>query len=307
MERGTMNINLYYQIVWIVKENQMSTLSIPASRESGVKAFIERNPLLSMYLVMFALAWSIMVPQALYNQGILSAPLPGFLEILIGWASGIAAIVVSAVTAGRAGVRDLLRRFLIWRVGVPWYLTGLFLLAFLILGGIGLHIAFGGEMPHIPAAGAPAWDIALTFVLLVLLGFLFNTEEMAWRGFALPRLQVRYGTLLAALLITVPEVLLHLPLYWIEGSFIRTVGVGWFSAFSVAAVIIYIYVFNRTRGSLLIVTLMHASQNAWSNLLSDNSPRPFYFTVLLIWVIALLLITYTRGRLGHPADPSRVE
>ena len=58
---------------------------------------------------------------------------------------------------------------------------------------------------------------------------------------------------------------------------------------------------------LLIVTLLHASQNAWSNLLSDNSPRPFYFTVLLIWVIALLLGASTRGRLGYPAHSSRVE
>jgi membrane protease YdiL (CAAX protease family) len=280
----------------------MSTLSIPVSRESGVKAFIKRNSLLSMYLIMFALAWSIMVPQALYTQGILSAPLPGFLEILTGWAPGIAAVVVSAVVGGRAGVRDLLGRFLIWRVGVQWYLTSLFLLAFLILGGIGLHIASGGEMPLIPAAGAPAWDIALTFVLFVLLGFLINTEEVAWRGFALPRLQVRYGALLAALLIAIPEVLLHVPLYWIEDSFIGTVGVGWFSAFSVAAVIIYIYVFNRTRSSLLIITLLHTSQNAWANLLSDNSPRPFHFTVLLIWAIALLLISSTRGRLGQPAD-----
>lgn len=280
----------------------MSTLSIPVRHKNSIKAFIQDRPLLSMYLIMFALAWSIMIPQSLYSQGILSAPFPAFLEILTGWAPGIAAVIVSAVVAGRAGVRDLLGRFLIWRVGVQWYLTGLFLLAFLILGGIGLHVASGGEMPLIPAAGAPAWDIALTFVLFVVLGFLINTEEVAWRGFALPRLQVRYGALLAALLIAVPEVLLHVPLYWIESSFIQTVGIGWFSAFSVAAVITYSYIFNRTRGSLLIVTLLHASQNAWSNLLSDNSPRPFYFTVLLIWVIALLLISSTRGRLGQPAD-----
>ena len=283
----------------------MSTISIPASRESGVKAFIKRFPLLSMYLLMFALAWSVMIPQVLYTQGILPKPLPGSLAILTGWAPGIAAIVVSAVVAGRAGVHDLLGRFLIWRVDVQWYLISLFLLALLMLGGIGLHIAFGGEMPYIPVAGAPAWDIALTFVLFVLLGFLINWEEVAWRGFALPRLQLRYGALLAALLITVPEVLLHVPLYWIEDSFIQTVGIGWFSAFSVAAVIIYIFVFNRTQGSLLIVTLLHASQNAWANLLSDNGPRPFYFTVVLTSIIALALLGITKGSLGY--DPNTVE
>jgi len=280
----------------------MSTLSIPASRENGLKTYIRRNPLLSMYLIMFVVAWSIMIPQALYSQGMLSQPLPEILEILIGWAPAMAAILVSAALAGRAGVSELIRRFLMWRVGIQWYLIGAFLMAVIILGGIGLHMVFGGDPPPIPVTGAPAWEIALTFLVFVVLGFLFNTEEIAWRGFALPRLQVRYGAVLAALLITFPEVLLHVPLYWVQDSFIQTVGLGWFSAFSVAAVFIYMYVFNRTKGSLLIVTLLHASQNAWSNLLSDNSARPFYFTVALTWIIALALIALTRGKLGYQSE-----
>jgi membrane protease YdiL (CAAX protease family) len=283
----------------------MSTLSIPVTKKNGTRAFIKRNSLLSMYLIMFAIAWSIMIPQALYSQGMLSQPLPEILEILTGWAPAMAAILVSAALAGRAGVSELIRRFLIRRVGIQWYLIGAFLMAIVILGGIGLHLAFGGESTVIPAAGAPAWEIALTFLIFVLLGFLINTEEVAWRGFALPRLQVQYGALLAALFITVPEMLLHLPLFWVQDSFIQTVGLGWFSAFSVAAVFIYVYVFNRTKGSLLIVTLLHASQNAWSNLLSDNSARPFYFTVVLTWIIALALIGITRGSLGY--DPNTVK
>lgn len=280
----------------------MSTFTTALTREKGSSAFIRRNPLISMYIIMFILAWSIMIPQALYSQGILSAPLPGIFEVLTGWAPGIAAILVSAILAGRAGVRGLMGRFLIWKVGVRWYIVGVFLLAAIILGGIGLHIVFGGAVPVIPAAGTPLWQIALIFLVLVLLGVLLNTEEIAWRGFALPRLQTRYGALLAAILITIPEVTLHLPLFWVEDSFIRSVGLEWFSAFSVAAVFIYTYVFNRTRGSLIIVTLLHASQNAWSNLLSDNSPRPFYFTVALVWVIALALLVMTKGRLGYDAE-----
>lgn len=261
----------------------MSTLINTISIENGIKGFIKRNPLISMYIIMFVAAWSVMIPQALYSQGILSTSLPEFLEILIGWAPAIAAIIVSAVIAGSAGVRELLQRFLIWRVGLRWYLVGAFLLAILILGGIGLHVFFGGTMPAIPVADAPLWQTALIFLVPVLLGFLFNTEEVAWRGFALPRLQIRYGALIAALFITIPEVLLHLPLFWTnENPFFQTVGVYWFSAFSAAAVVVYIYVFNMTKGSLLIVTLLHASQNTWANLLSDNSAQPFQFTVILI-------------------------
>ena len=278
----------------------MSAFTRTLTQERSGSASIRRRPLIAMYIIMFSIAWSVMIPQALYSQGLLFAPPPVLLEIFIGWSAGIAALIVSAIVAGRSGIREIFGRFLIWRVGLKWYLVGGFLLAGIILGGIGLHVLSGGAMPGVPVAGKPLWEIGLTFLVLIVMGFLFNTEEIVWRGVAAPWLQTRYGTLIAILLIAIPEVILHLPLFWIRGNpFYETVGVYWFSAFSLAAVVIYVYVFNMTKGSLIIVTLMHASQNAWSNLLSDNSARPFYFTVLLAWAIALTLITVTRGRLGY--------
>jgi membrane protease YdiL (CAAX protease family) len=286
-------------------ENKMSAItSNLASNETGLKAFVKRHQLISMYILLFVLAWSVLIPQALYSQGLLSAPLPAFLEILTGWAPGIAAVVVTLLVLGRTSVRELLRRFLIWRVGLQWYLTAFFLLAALILGGIGLHVLFGGRMPAIPAAGAPLWKIAFAFLLFVVLGFLINTEEIAWRGFALPRLQSRYPVLIACVLLAIPEVALHLPLFWVKDNpFYQTVGLFAFSAFSVALVFIYAYIFNKTKGSLLIVTILHASQNAWANLLSDNTARPFYFTVALAWMIAIALILLTKGQLGYESKP----
>ena len=281
----------------------MSTLTGTLSNPKGITGFIKRNPVISMYAIMFAIAWSVMIPQALHSQGILGQPIPEILEILIGWSPAIASILVSAVIAGGAAVRELLKRFLIWRVGLRWYVLGALLMAVLILGGIGLHVLFGGRMPAIPAAEAPLWQLPFIVLLLVLMGFLFNTEEVAWRGFALPRLQRRFGPLGAVLLIAIPESFLHLPLFWMkENPFFQTVGLYWYSAFSIAAVVLYMYIFNKTKGSLLIVTLLHASQNTWANLLSDNSASPFHYTVVLTWLVALALIVLTRGMLGYEAD-----
>jgi membrane protease YdiL (CAAX protease family) len=160
-------------------------------------------------------------------------------------------------------------------------------------------------MPVIPAVGAPALNIVLSFVVLILAGFLINTEEIAWRGFALPRLQARYNVLIAFLLLAIPEVALHIPLFFVKDNpFYQTVGMAAFSAFSVAMVIIYAFVFNKTKGSLLIMTILHASQNAWANLLSDNTASPFYYTVALAWMIAIALIFLTKGQLGYESDPS---
>ena len=281
----------------------MATITSTAStHESGLKTFVKRNPLISMYMLLFLLGWPVQILDALASHGLASKP-PAILSIATGLTPAIAAIIVTAILAGRAGVKDLFRRFLIWRVGIQWYALGIFLLAGVILGGIGLHVLFGGALPEMPIAGAPVSLILFAFTVTVIVGALVNTEEIAWRGFALPRLQSRYGALTAALLIAVPESLFHLPHFWnLDSIFYQNVGLFWFTAFTVAIVFIYTYLFNKTHGSLLIVTLLHASQNAWANLLSDNSLRPFQFTVALMWMIALALILITKGQLGYKPE-----
>ena len=282
----------------------MTTISSTAStHESGLKAFVKRNQLISMYVLLFVLAWPGLIWEVLYSQGIVTSQSPVIVSLFTGWGPGIAAVIVTAMIAGRAGVRELLGHFLRWRVGLQWYAVAFFLLAAFILGGIGLHILFGGATLVIPAAGASPLQILFAFVVTVLFGFLINTEEIAWRGFALPRLQARYGVLMAVVLLVIPESLLHLPYFWNKDiDFYQTVGMFWFTAFSVGLVFIYAYVFNKTNGSLLIVTIMHASQNAWANLLSDNTLRPFQFTVALVWMVAVALILITKGKLGYEAE-----
>src|SRR5574342_497214 len=164
----------------------MTTVSAVAdTKEGGLRSFVRRNALLSMYVLLFALAWPGMILEALYSRHLISTQSPLLVSLLTGWAPGIAAVVVSAVIAGRMGVKDLMRRFLVWRVGLQWYAVAFFLIAVFILGGIGLQILFGGPKPTIPAVGAPPLQVLGVFLVTVLFGFVINTEEIAWRGFAL--------------------------------------------------------------------------------------------------------------------------
>lgn len=282
----------------------MTTSSTVMSRsDSSFQAFVKRNQLLVMYIILFLLAWPGLIWEVLFSQGIVPAQSPVYVSLFTGWAPGIAAVVVTAIVLGRAGVKDLLRRLLVWKVGVQWYAVAFFLLAAVILGGIGMQVLFGGKVPVIPAKEASALNVTLSFVIMIAFGFIINTEEIAWRGFALPRLQSKYGPLLACILLAIPEALLHLPYFWNKDiDFYQTVGMFWFTAFSVGAVFIYTFVFNKTKGSLLLVTIMHASQNAWANLLSDNTARPFQYTVALMWMIALALIFMTKGQLGYEPE-----
>jgi hypothetical protein len=75
----------------------MSTIAERLSTDMGVKGFIQRNLLLATYIIMFTIAWSIMIPQALYSQGMICTPLPETLENFTAWSAGIAVLIVSAV------------------------------------------------------------------------------------------------------------------------------------------------------------------------------------------------------------------
>ena len=76
----------------------------------------------------------------------------------------------------------------------------------------------------------------------------------------------------------------------------------WYGLAAVALTIIYTWVFNKTKGSLVIVILMHASNDAF--FIDQLFLAPIVTDSLLPFVIgfgatALLLVFLTRGRLGY--------
>lgn len=277
--------------------NSVTLGSVPLPTEQKRGSLIARYPIVSAILLTYLLTWAVLIPDALASQHLIAFRMPQWIGFLAGWGPAVAAMIVTAAAEGRQGVTALLKRFLIARVGWQWYLVALFGMAAMLLGGIGLSMLAGGATPVIPAARFPLVSVAIGFVLAIVLGAVFNTEEVLWRGFMTPRLQARHTALGAAMLIAIPESILHLP-YFLnrDVAFYQNIGPIAFTLFTVVLTVLFAWLFNSTRGSLLIVTLAHASQNAWASLLSDNQPTPFYFTVALLAVAAVLVIVVFGAR-----------
>ena len=133
-------------------------------------------------------------------------------------------------------------------------------------------------------------------------------EEPGWRGFALPRLQQRYGPLLGTIILGLLWGGWHLPLFltsWALSTNGLEVCEFILSALSIAIVITW--VFNHTRGSLLIAILLHANVDAVGSTIALVGLFPLqlmqksgYLPELIAFgTVALLLIVVTRGRLGY--------
>lgn len=269
-----------------------------------------RHPLVSYFVIAYAVAWVIEVPLALSASGILP-PVPDLVMfggiIAATLAPAVAAITVTGLLEGKAGVVRLLRRYLQWRVGVKWYLF--------VLVGIPIIIVLATIV--VPGAitsfTGGVWPLLLAYPLQFLITVFRGGplgEEAGWRGFALPRLQERHGPLLGSTILGVLWSLWHFPLFWTgvwnDPTIVNMV---MFIVAITALTIMMSWVYNHVAGSLLITMLMHASFNTFAN---KVAARLFPATILTEYgmlplvigfgVTALVLIALTRGRLGYRKD-----
>ena len=236
----------------------------------------------------------------------------------------IAAFVVVLIIGGRRGFVDFLRPFGRWRVG--WVLWGfaIFGPAVLYLIGVGVHMLMGGAAPPFIMIREELNLIPLYLVMVVLMPWNGPVgEEFGWRGYALPRLQTKYGPVIASLVIGAIWGVWHFP------SFLAPLGVVSAIYAEVGKIFILLYtlgtiansifmtwLYNKSKASALVAGIIwHAAINFWAPvLLSDSSlvaaregthlptiAPDLYLTVLAVQVAAaLILILGTKGRLGYP-------
>jgi membrane protease YdiL (CAAX protease family) len=254
------------------------------------KSLLEKYPLTAFFLLAIGLTWIFMIADALGSHGILPFRLPLTLLLVMGYMPTLAAILVAGKTEGKEAIRALLSKLLIVRVGLGWYIFAIFGLAVLYVVVILLHnVLAGSEALPILSANTPPLpplQLAVSILPMFLVIGIVNGEELAWRGFALPRLQAKYNALTASLILGVIWTLFHLPLFFtVTGSS----QAGWsFTSFLISTLamsVLYTWMFNNTRGSVLLAYMLHASANTWSQVVSMDHANG-----LVGWMLAGVLV-----------------
>jgi membrane protease YdiL (CAAX protease family) len=232
--------------------------------ETKMGSLMKRRPILSYFVLAYLLSWLVWVPLAIVANGPAKLPEDLFLLIFVGiyGASG-AGIIMTRVVEGKGSIRRLLRRYIDWRVGLKWYGVMFFTMPVLIVTAMAIYAAQGNPIGQFQPG---AWPLAFLGVLpAVLFGPL--GEEAGWRGFALSRLQDKYGAFWSSILLGIVHTFWHAPLFWlpggtpISGGPVTLVGVASFLSMVTVGTFVYTWVFNHTRGSMLMALLLHLSFN----------------------------------------------
>jgi membrane protease YdiL (CAAX protease family) len=229
----------------------------------GWSSFVKRHPLLVGFALMFALTWPIELTLAGQSHHLLPFHIPDALGLFAGYGIVLASLISTGLTLGTSGVRSLLGRFLIWKVGARWYLVTLFGVAVIDVVALGLGALFNGTTPDFSRVLAhqifgPSANLAFFVIPFFVVDILTNGEEIGWRGYALPRLQVRYSALVASLMIGIVWTVWHIPRFLTAAN---TDSFFWFALDTLAKAVLLTWVFNNTKGSLLLVTLFHSAIN----------------------------------------------
>lgn len=269
-------------------------------------AFIVRYSVAMFFILAMVLGAGTMY---LVVQGVL----PAGVALAAALSASIAGIIMTVIEDGRAGLKLMLSRLLIWRVGIGYWLFAFLFFVLAILIGSVVNPLFNGD-PLSLHNMKPSFEIIPMFILFLIIAGL--GEELGWTGFLIPRLQARYSALTSSIIRAILWGLWHLPLFlysrldhpsladfpyagWIaQKGFLVAFGV-LILMFVLPWSIFFSWIFNNTRGSLLLVAILHGSEIwvAYWMLNTGINPRNLdnYWGYGAIMVVIAIIIVITTG------------
>ena len=278
---------------------------------SAVKAFILRHPERTYFALAFAVSWAgvlfVVGPGGIPTsiEHLLTIGPAMYVAMLAG--PSVAGLLVTSLVSGRAGLREVLARLLVWRVGGRWYAVALLTAPFLVMAvSLALSLLSPEFLPAVFMTNNKA-PLLLSGLAAGLIVGIF--EELGWTGFAIPRMRRRYGVLSTGLLVGVLWGAWHFIMFWEPGSFSGALPLAvllvrlfsWLPAYR----LLMVWVYDRT-GSLLVAMLMHASLVASQLILMPLplSAVPLLISILAwaaaLWIVVAMIVLANGGQFSRP-------
>lgn len=248
------------------------------------------------FLIAFGFSWLAWLPAVLASYGFITPPLPldilTPLSILVGaFGPLVSALILTSREGGKVGRRQFLKRGLNFRIPLRW-LAIIFGLPILVSAAARyLDILTGGTPP--PYGYSSPLALLPTFIFILLLGGPIQ-EEYGWRGYALDRMQARFGSLKAGILLGAIWTLWHLPFWFMTNSGMEGTPLPIYTLYTISLSVVIAWVYNGTGKNVLVSILFHTMANFVSNLFPTHGPevsdsRAYLILAVLYMVIAMFI------------------
>jgi membrane protease YdiL (CAAX protease family) len=266
--------------------------------------------LLKFFSLTYVVTWTCFIAAGAVSGSVVSAfpalaGARGLLFFLGTFAPAVVALWLTARADGRAGTHALLRRVFLGQVGAQWYAFAIGYMIAIKLTVALAHRVITGAWPRF---GAEAWYVIV--VAIAISTPVQAGEEIGWRGYALPRLAARFGFARSSVLLGVIWALWHLPLFFVPGIDMYGQSFTTWALGVTALSVAFTWLYAHTKGSLLLVMLMHSAVNQTLGIVPSSvatAANPFALsTSLVAWLTTALLwltATYFLFRMPKGSTP----
>ena len=247
------------------------------------------------FVLVLAIGGLAYAPWVLASYGMFPSSLGIAFAVIGGGSPTLAAVALTILEHGKAGLRSLFGQFIRKGFSKLWFLAAVTIPLILFICALSLWFVFQPT-----AINSYMLDLGtlVSFPLILLVNFSMNMwEEIGWRGYALKRLQTKFSVLLPTLMVGLVWAAWHWPHFLLKDSVMANNfhNFLWFVVWLLLISVVYSWVYNSTKGSLLAVSLFHGSLNATSSLLFFNmgisfSVFPFLLLVTAIVSFGLLVV-----------------
>jgi membrane protease YdiL (CAAX protease family) len=248
----------------------------------------KKHPVAAYFILAYLISWATWSPLVLSAQGLIQLQIHPAWHLAGSLGPFLSSFIVTAITGGWEGIRNLLGRMFSWKVGIKWWLVALspvalYLIAVLIDGLIQGSFNFTGfgKVNELPGL---YWPIGW----LLMISTFGLGEETGWRGFALPRLQKGRSAMSATLILVVFWLGWHIPMFFYKESFIQMGfpgAVGWAVSLAFGAVVLT-WLYNSSQGSILMTIIWHGTFNAATSATEGNVAMIISIMVI-IWGVVI--------------------
>jgi membrane protease YdiL (CAAX protease family) len=265
-------------------------------------------------LIACLITWAAKFFMASAETGHMGLVIPmGVLQLIAQFGPSTAALIMIFAEKGKTGIVSLLKNLISFDVHVKWFAFALFfelflfhlVLAYCFITGYG-DISFQGHLLPVSYLNF----LLSTFTLAILTGL---GEEPGWRGYLLPRLQAKYTILMAWIILSLVNSIWHVRndciILLLQGDYtgfsrVYFPDMGLRILISLPAVMVMVYLFNQTKGRLMVMVLFHGAANAsyeWVKEITGNPDPGFTLPVFaaLLWITTIYFLPKVMKQAKH--------
>ena len=271
-------------------EDQAMTTTGAAARSQPVPDHRPSSAERSTRRQLASVAWFVGLSLGLAVLAFAAGTPAALLPFVLAFAPAVFALGI-AWREGDGALRRLVHSLTIRPADRRWYLV-LAIPVLWSLGTVAVAVGLGEPVDGLFATAFPAVLIIPFVVLLPAFA-----EELAWRGFVLPRLLLAMSPLVASLVLAIPWTLMHVFLF-LPGQFNGDLAL-WPMVLSIFSYsIVLTWVFIGTGGSVLMTALLHAALNGVAPIMGGVDQNNAW-VIRNVLAVGIAVVIVALGGLGR--------